>query len=240
MELLKRKTKFGFSILVGLTALVVLCGVFESFRPGLAANTDLKIKRTVIIDPGHGGFDGGAVAPDGTLEKDINLKVALKLQKALQSLGIQVVMTRDTDKALGSVGGSVATNKQADLKHRADVMKQYPGALFLSIHENKFEQENQWGLQTFYTAGDENAKILGEAIQSSVVTNLQPNNKRLSKADNRKVYILKNAVIPAVIVECGFLSNSEDLKNLKSDSYVGKLSLCIADGILNYYNVTER
>lgn len=242
MELLKKRlNRFAYTAVVALIT-VAMCGIFKGYEKVFPASANLNSEalKTIIIDPGHGGFDGGAVAADGTQEKSINLEIALRLQKTLQSLGFQVVLTRDTDKALGSVSSTTATNKQSDLNARAAIMKQYPNAVFISIHQNKFEQSNQWGLQTFYKEGDEKAKLLGEEIQASVVTQLQPKNKRLSKPDNRKVFILKNAVIPAVIVECGFISNPDDLKSLKSESYIGKLALCISNGIINYFNVTER
>lgn len=197
--------------------------------------------KTVIIDPGHGGFDGGAGAADGTLEKDINLEISLELQEMLKFCGFNVIMTRTTDTGTeDNSGESISGRKKSDLKNRLSLMKSTDGGIYVSIHLNKFTTSAASGTQVFYTPNFESAKVLGECIQSSVIKNLQPENHRVIKRGSDSTYILKNATIPAVIVECGFLSNSRDLQNLKDGEYRGKLAFCIASGIMEYYNNEQR
>ncbi len=194
---------------------------------------------TIVIDAGHGGFDGGAVADDGTEEKDINLNISLKLDKVLKLYGFKTLLTRTEDTALGTANDS-GTTKQNDLAERVKIMNSQTDALVISIHQNKFEQADVKGLQVFYNSKTANAKELGEAIQGYVNDNLQEEKPRVAKADTRGVHILEKSVNPAVIVECGFLSNPEDLKKLKNDEFCYTLCYNIANGIINYIQGEEN
>lgn len=115
-------------------------------------------------------------------------------------------------------------------------MQQNKDAIFISIHQNKFSSDSVCGLQTFFRHGDDVSKSIAEHIQSYVARNLQKNNNRLAKADTRKVYLIENAPIPTVFVECGFLSNYNDLSNLKTEDYRYSVAFCIASGIVEYFN----
>ena len=190
----------------------------------------------VIIDAGHGAFDCGGVADDGTYEKNLNLAIAKKLNFVLQLYGVNTVLTRVDDNALGKTSTNSETNKVKDTKARVEIMQKYPNAIFVSIHQNKFSDTSVKGFQTFYKNGDNYGKALAENIQTTFVELLNPDKVRTAKSDNRNVYILNNSTIPTVIVECGFLSNSEDLSNLKSDAYQGKIAFTLAIGILKYFN----
>jgi len=196
---------------------------------------------TVILDAGHGGFDGGAVAPDGTVEKEINLKIALKLKEFLRLGGYEVVMTRDSDVSTDDVEtDKIAARKKSDLKNRLKLMKDYPDAVFVSIHLNKFTTSAAAGSQVFYGAGREESKKLGEDIQKAIVRLLQPENTRVNKKATSSTYILYNATLPAVLVECGFLSNTAELKRLKTEEYQNKMAFGIFCGIMDYYKIAEE
>ena len=196
---------------------------------------------TVILDAGHGGFDGGAVAPDGTVEKEINLKIALKLREFLKLGGYEVVMTRDSDVSTDDVEtDKIAARKKSDLKNRLKLMKDYPDAVFVSIHLNKFTTSAAAGSQVFYGAGRKESKKLGEDIQKSIVRLLQPENTRVNKQATSSTYILYNATLPAVLVECGFLSNTAELKRLKTEEYQNKMAFGIFCGIMDYHKIAEE
>lgn len=220
---------------------LVLCIALLSAAPiciyrYISTSSGVEKKPTVILDAGHGGFDGGAVAADGTVEKDINLKIALMLKHFLNAGGFKVVMTRESDVSTDSVEtDKISARKKSDLKNRLKLMKDYPEAIFVSIHLNKFTTSAANGSQVFYSAGREESKTLGEDIQKSVVRLLQPENNRVNKQATSSTYILYNATVPAVLVECGFLSNSAELARLKTEEYQNKMAFSIFCGIMDYY-----
>lgn len=193
-------------------------------------------KPQIILDAGHGGIDGGAVAKDGTVEKDINLSISQALERMLKSSGFEVIMTRSADI---STDDSTAENnkfhKKGDLQNRLALMDKYPDSLFVSIHLNKFTTSAASGSQVFYSGNTEQSKQLGEYIQSSIIKLLQPANTRVNKKATSSTYILYNATVPAVLVECGFLSNGAELENLKNEEYQQKMAFCIYCGIKEFF-----
>lgn len=192
-------------------------------------------QKTVIVDSGHGGDDGGAIGIDGTVEKDINLDIALKLEKILKFYGFNVIMTRTQDVMTCDDGlDSLRKRKISDIHNRFELMRKNPDAIFISVHQNKFEDSSQHGTQVFYSGNDERSKELAEAIQTSVTLTLQRKNDRVVKKSGSGIYLLYHAKIPAVLVECGFISNSDEVKKLKDESYRMKLAILIADGLLKY------
>lgn len=192
-------------------------------------------QKTVIVDAGHGGDDGGAIGIDGTVEKDINLDIALKLEKILKFYGFNVIMTRTQDVMTCDDGlDSLRKRKISDIHNRFELMRKNPYAIFISVHQNKFEDSSQHGTQVFYSGNDERSKELAEAIQTSVTLTLQRKNDRVVKKSGSGIYLLYHAKIPAVLVECGFISNSDEVKKLKDESYRMKLAILIADGLLKY------
>ncbi len=192
-------------------------------------------QKTIIVDAGHGGEDGGAIGLDGTVEKNINLDIALKLEKLLKFYGFNVIMTRTQDVMTCDDGlDSLRKRKVSDIHNRFDLIQKNPDAIFISVHQNKFEDSSQHGTQVFYSANNEESKLLAEAIQASIVSSLQPKNDRVVKKSGSGIYLLYHAEIPAVLVECGFISNSDELKKLKDDSYRMKLAILIADGLIKY------
>ncbi len=188
----------------------------------------------IIIDAGHGGEDGGAVAADGTLEKDINLSIALKLNDILTSLGYQTVMTRTEDTSICDTDlSTIREIKVSDMKNRLKICNSDDNNILISIHQNKFEQSKYSGTQVFFSPNSD-SNVLAEAIQQSVVSLLQPENTRAVKPADKNIYLLYNAAVPAVICECGFMSNPEELTKLKDEDYQNKMSFAIAQGLLSY------
>lgn len=171
---------------------------------------------TVVVDAGHGGADGGKVSPDGVVESEINLAIALKLRDALCARGVTVIMTRETDASLDLP--SDRKHKAADLKRRVEIMNDSGADLVVSIHQNSFSDPKVHGAQVFYYEGSESGKAYAEAIQQDIATYVEPDNRRQAKG-NGTYYILKKTSIPTVIVECGFLSNAEDTKKLVTEEY---------------------
>lgn len=193
------------------------------------------LKQTVIIDAGHGGDDGGAIGIDGTVEKDINLDIALKLEKLLKFYGFDVIMIRTEDIMTCDDGlDSLRKRKVSDIHNRFDVLEKNPDAVFISIHQNKFEDNSQHGTQVFYSGNNDESKLLAESIQNSIVSVLQPDNSRVVKKSGSGIYLLYHAKLPAVLVECGFISNPAEVKKLNDENYRMKIAILIADGLIKY------
>jgi len=197
----------------------------------LTAFSSPAADRVIVIDPGHGGIDSGAVSPTGTREEELNRKVALKLKKYLTDNGAKVALTRETKDGL-------AAGKSEDMRKRVELIRQSNADIVVSIHMNKFPQSQYFGAQTFYMKGSEQGERLAECIQARMVEDLIEGNKRKIKAvDNLR--ILKAGSAPAVIVECGFLSNDAEEALLKTDDYQEKIAWSIYSGIMEYFAEEE-
>ena len=221
--------------------MVSFCFIFSISYNGVFDNISSENKLTtknptIIIDAGHGGFDGGASTDDGVSEKGINLDIALYLKEYLNLFGFNVVMTRETDTSTESEGlTTIRSKKSSDLHNRMSLMEKTDNAIFVSIHQNHFSSSKYKGAQVFYSPQfSEQSSLLAESIQESIVYYLQKDNKRQIKPCGTSVYLIYKAVKPAVLVECGFLSNPDDSENLQNEIYQRKMALCIAIGILNY------
>lgn len=191
--------------------------------------------KIILIDPGHGGIDGGASAADGTVEKNINLNIALELEKLLKENGFKVFLTRDEDRGLYSDSGSVKEKKIQDLNERCKLKKDTNCDLFISIHLNKFSDASCKGAQVWYSKNSESEEI-ANIIQSNLVADLDSGNHRKPKFAKDMYKVLRtNDDMPGVIVECGFLSNNEDLSNLKNESYQKKVAESLNKSIKNYF-----
>ena len=185
----------------------------------------------VVIDSGHGGSDPGKVGINEVLEKDINLKISKQVEKELKNKGYQVVMTREKDQMLA--GETSRNSKIQDMKARVDLINEKAPGLAVSIHQNSYPSSDVHGAQVFYPQGSEKSKQLADHIQSALIKGLDPNNHREAKA-NAEYYLFRDNPYPIVIVECGFLSNPEELKALQDDGYQKKAVQCILDGIESY------
>ena len=190
---------------------------------------------TVVIDPGHGGEDSGAVSDSGVFEKDINLDIAQKLKNMLVSSGVKVIMTRQEDCAIYDEKNteSLRGKKVSDMKNRLDIINSNPNSILVSIHQNKFTDKKYYGTQVFYSQNNSSSLNLAENIRNSFKQLIQPNNERETKPAGKEIYILHNAKVPAVIVECGFVSNDEELSKLLDEDYKLKVAFSIYCGILN-------
>ena len=190
-----------------------------------------------MANSAHGGFDGGAVANDGTVEKDINLNISLKLCEMLKLFGYEVIMTRTTDDATDNTESKVISDrKKSDLKERLKIINETKDGVFVSVHLNKFTTSTATGAQVFYSPNNPMSVELGQSIQKLIVSLLQKDNERIIKKGNKSTYLLYNAKIPSVIVECGFLSNNKELSLLKNDDYQSKMAFAIFCGIQEYFN----
>ena len=187
----------------------------------------------VVIDAGHGGFDSGKVGVDGTLEKNVNLSIAKKLQKLLEAADITVIMIRTED--LGLCDESSENKKRQDMLRRATLMNESNANCIVSIHQNSYPEESIQGAQVFYYTGSAKGEQFASILQKRLISDIDPSNHRTEKS-NDTYYLLKNVSAPIVIVECGFLSNWEESKKLVDDTYQQKLAWAIHLGILQYLN----
>lgn len=233
-----RKTQ-GFRIFAAVFILVV-CLLFYTYvyRSSNAVSAPALTKEAVvIIDAGHGGEDGGAVAADGTAEQLLNLQIAKYLEAQLQVFGVKTVMTRTTEDSIHSAeADTTRERKVSDIHNRMKMMEETPNAMFVSIHQNKFDSSAEWGTQVFYSPNTTSSAALAEYIQQSVIKNLQPNNTRMIKKSGSSIYLLYYAKKTAVLVECGFLSNPAELAKIKDAAYQKQIAFSIALGILEYMN----
>lgn len=225
-----------FAILGGIAGGTAVVNLFSA--------VDVSVKnvkyKTVIVDAGHGGPDGGTSADDGTLEKDLNLQIAIKLNDILKSMGVQTVMIRTEDISIhNETADTIREKKISDIKNRLSVMNNSDNSIFVSVHQNHFSQSKYNGTQVFYSKNNPESRLLADSIRHSVITELQPDNSREIKQSGSDIYLLYHAQIPAVMVECGFLSNYEETEKLKNNEYQRKLAFMIALGILDFINKTE-
>ena len=189
----------------------------------------------IIIDPGHGGEDGGAQSSSGILEKDINLSISMKLKAAFESLGFETVTVRETDCLIYDSGcNAMREKKVSDIRNRMNIMLKYPNSIFLSIHQNHFGQSKYHGAQVFYSKNDPQSKVIAEYIQNAIVEKLQNENTRKIKPSGTEIYLLYHAKSPAVMVECGFLSNGGEAQLLNDEQYQKKMAVAIVEGVIKY------
>ena len=197
--------------------------------------------RTVIVDAGHGGMDGGTVASDGTVEKDVNLAIAQRLCTVLGCAGVDTVMTRTGDASIHDPECTgVRAQKISDIRNRLHIMEETDNSVFVSIHQNHYTEAKYRGTQVFYSRNDDRSESLAQSIQTAVVTLIQPENTRRIKPCGTEIYLLYHAVRPAVMVECGFLSNPDETQLLKSADYQTQIALAVAQGIMNFIESTEE
>lgn len=189
---------------------------------------NVKTKKTVIIDPGHGGIDVGTVGIDGSLEKNINLSISLDLYDYLMVSGINAVLSRDGDYEVYRAGEK---RTKSDLYNRMDFINSVPDSILISIHQNHFENEAEWGTQVWFSPNDEISPTLADKILQSVKKNIQPENKRENKVSDNSYYILYKAQKPSVMVECGFVSNRNENNKLQDKEYQKDMAYSILAGI---------
>lgn len=197
-------------------------------------------KATIVVDAGHGGEDGGAVGVNGLVEKDINLAIALALAENLKANNFQVILVRDGDYSVGDQSlSTVAERKRSDTKNRVRLVEETGECLLVSIHQNQFSQSQYSGAQMFYSPNNPESALLAECIRESVVSSLQPDNTRQNKEAGEEIYLLTHCQVPAVLVECGFLSNPEEADLLSQEAYQQDMAAAIYNGIVSFLEQRE-
>lgn len=216
--------------------LLLFVYIFSGRMPALGTSTDSKEEKpkTVVIDPGHGGIDGGAISVLGDEEQGINLDISLKLRDKLKDKGVSVVMTRETD--IGLYGEADSNKKVADMKARCSLINEVNPDLMVSVHQNNYSSEGVKGAQVFYYSHSVEGEKAAVILQNHLREGLDKNNERKAKK-NDNYYILINVKCPAVIAECGFLSNYSEAELLKTDEYQEKVAQALCDGICEYLEV---
>ena len=227
----------GSLVLYFLLALLILGAAFGLrvmyVRYFSDAGTDLESgaheQRGVIIDPGHGGKDGGAVSVTGTAEKELNLSVSETLEAIMTALGYRVIMTRTTDTELSSERGG--SRKMQDLLGRLEISERNPGIPFVSIHMNRFGNEKYSGLQVYYSRNCAESKTVADGVQSAVKKLIQPENTRETKRATSAILLLDRIKSPGILIECGFISNRKEADLLERQDYRRKLCLAVASAL---------
>jgi N-acetylmuramoyl-L-alanine amidase len=187
----------------------------------------------VLIDPGHGGADGGATGVNGTQEKTVNLAVSRTIYALLRVMGVQTDITREDDRSIHSADATtLREQKVSDMHNRLAMYDQ--ATLVVSVHQNHFSQSQYSGTQVFCSPNHPQSRVLGEHIRGAVLGLLQPENTRELKMADDSVFLLANTQTPAVLVECGFVSNSQEEKQLLDPSYQQRVGEAVAQGMENY------
>ena len=198
----------------------------------LSESASISGRKTVVVDAGHGGVDGGATSCTGVLESKFNLEIAQKLNDLLNLLGINTVMIRNTDCSVYTEGETIAQKKVSDLKERVRIVNSTDNCILVSIHQNLFSDGKYSGAQVFY-APTEGSQMIAKSMQTSFIKTLNPHSHRQEKkADS--IYLMQHINCPGVLVECGFLSNPQEEYLLRTKDYQQKVCCVIACTISNY------
>ena len=227
-------------IVFGLVSLILIIVSIIEIR--VSSEDVMKItpitNKTIIVDAGHGGIDSGTTNKDQTiLEKDINLKIAIKVKELMEASGAVVILTRNDDTSLYTEDGNKTIRQKynENLKNRKKIIQESSADMFVSIHLNAFPQSKYYGAQTFYPEGKEEDKKLAKSIQDELKRVVDKTNNRVIKPRN-DLYLLKDNVIPSTLIECGFLSNDKESKLLNDEKYQEEIAWAIYVGIQKYYS----
>lgn len=215
--------------LVGTLLLLVLAlGRLEGLTEPVMEPSVIQRTGPLVLDAGHGGEDGGAVSLTGAPESQINLAIVLKLRDVLGLYGVDPILLRETDVSLhDGDADTLREKKRSDLKNRVAAIEAVEGGTLLSIHQNTYPGSRYHGAHVFY-APTESSQALAEHFQNSIKAALQPDNERAVKRIPDTVYIMNHVTCPAVLIECGFLTNPEEEALLRDEDYQRKLSAIIA------------
>ena len=224
-----------------ITSTLIFVGIHMSDVTSLFASNNEDIGQIsslpiIIIDAGHGGEDGGTVGTNGCFEKDINLDISFDLYELLKCSNIPVILTRNDDTLLYDTTIDYHGRKKVlDLAKRLEIAEKYDDSIFISIHQNAFGDPKYSGLQVYFSTNHPSSMALAENIQLLNKQILQPENKRKTKAADENIFLLDKISSPAVLVECGFLSNQRECELLSTDEYQKKIATVIYAAILNYF-----
>lgn len=184
----------------------------------------------ILVDAGHGGYDGGARGVSGAWEKEINLQMALQLQKALEEKGAHVILTRMEDKAF-------ADRKRPDLDARLQMAKDGKADFLISVHMNEYHDGRESGPQVFYKKSSPDGRLLAGCIQDALLQQLNPPRRRQALSGD---YYMLSLDIPSVLLECGFISNREEEKLLRDEAYQKQLTAAVAEGLCEYLQLQQK
>ena len=229
------------ALLVGVFTLVwIFTGRQFSGVPA-SAQTSRTPAQSIVLDAGHGGIDGGCVSVSGTAEKGINLSIVQTLRDALEILGFDVTCTREDDRSIHDSGvEGIAEQKLSDMKNRLDIINSREHTAILSVHQNKYTDEKYSGAQMFYAKQSDESRRLAECMKAQFVGLLQPDNTRETKPVGSEMYLIHNSKSPALMIECGFLSNPAEAKLLESAQYQKKVAFTILTGLEEYLLTKPR
>ena len=229
-----RKSSLWFCCAYGVTILALLAGIILGNRAVTVISENLPIHRShiIILDPGHGGTDGGATSCSGVLESKYNLEIAIRLDDLFHLLGYDTKMTRRSDVSIHTQGSTIAQQKVSELRERVKICNETENGLLISIHQNMYPEANCSGAQIFYpdTPG---SRELAKALQEKMRLNLDPENNRAAQ-QGRGIYLLEELQITGVLVECGFISNPREDALLKTDRYQKQICAVIASAVIDY------
>lgn len=234
MKLKLRGAKTRLLLLLLMLGLVVLLIVVLEKKQDTAA--DAKMRATLVIDPGHGGIDSGAIGADGTKESDINLAIGLKLRAMAELYGQDNMLIRQDDSTKCD---REEYSEHRDLECRTETTQAQLNPVYISIHQNDYPTGQPSGPQVIYAAG-EGSEELGTLTHANLLRMLYPNCRRVAEPTTKRLYILSHLDCPAILVECGFVSNPTDLENLKKPSYQTSLAVTIMGSYLQYAQNTVR
>ena len=222
--------KYGIFYIFVCAAVLLSAALLSKLGSAIAVSSAQEIAPVVVIDAGHGGEDGGAVSVSGVYESGINLEISLRLNDMLRFLGAETRMIRTEDVSVYTEGNTVAAKKVSDIKNRVAFVQETPNAVLVSIHQNHYSEGKYRGAQVFYAAGSE---ALAEKLQAALIAQVDPNNHRVCKPA-KDVYLMEHVSCPAVLIECGFLSNYDEEQLLRDPTYQKKLAAAIAGSLLSY------
>ena len=232
-----KKAKRPTAALCLLLVLIAIAVTVTFIKTGKMIETDgVGLVHTLVLDPGHGGFDGGAVSDDGTRESDLNLEIAGKTRLIAEFIGQKTVMTRENDSARTDFA---SYSEHQDLVRRVKLINETPGAILFSIHQNDFPTGQPSGAQVLYAAYA-GSEALGKLTHDNLIRCLDPENRRVAEPAPKALFITANAECPAVLVECGFMSNNFEVLKLCDGDYQRKISLILVASLLQYLSTTEQ
>lgn len=223
-------------ILAALLALLLFFPFFRSYSSVPASSGFVfPQKRVLVIDPGHGGEDGGAISISGAVESEVNLDISKRLDQIMGLFGIPVVMTRETNVLeYPSDAKTVRARKNSDMQRRTELVNKIENPVLISIHQNNYPGKQPFGAQVFY-GGEGESKALGIYIQSILKKVLNSKSKRTAEEVSDNIFLLKYTSCTSVLIECGFLSNPLEDALLKTDEYKLRISWAIASAYLGFY-----
>ena len=239
-----KKTVITYVITILLASILLVAAAigFGVLSPPKAQGTSADGYKysTVIIDAGHGGEDGGTSSASGLVEKDINLELAFILKEKLEAEGVKVILTRDTDRLLYDRNVNYqGRKKKLDMAARLEIINNTEDCIFISLHMNAFSDSRYSGLQVWYSDTNPDSQGLANIIQANIKANLQPNNNRKTKSAGTSIYLLSQSNCPAVLVECGFLSNVAEAKLFEDAKYKDALAGQLRDSVIQFLKIPD-